>query len=150
MRRRKAREIALQLLFSLENQGKDGVSLPIANIENLTQEYFQNFGPKNHEEIVDTAFLRRLLQEILRDSEATDADIEKYSEHWKISRMTKIDRNIIRIGIEEIFHFEDIPPKVTLDECVEMAKRFGNEDSSAFVNGILDRALAASGRAKEK
>lgn len=150
MRRRKAREVALQLLFSLENQSRDGVSLPKANVEMITREYFENFGPKNFEEIVDTAFLRRLLQEILSDAEATDSDIENYSDHWKISRMTKIDRNIIRIGIEEIFHFEDIPPKVTLDECVEMAKRFGNEESSAFVNGILDRALAASGRSKDK
>jgi N utilization substance protein B len=60
--------------------------------------------------------------------------------------MTRIDRNILRIGAEELKSFKDIPPKVTLDECVELAKRFGTDDSSAFVNGILDKVSHSLGR----
>jgi N utilization substance protein B len=63
--------------------------------------------------------------------------------------MTKVDRNILRIGTEELKSFTDIPARVTLDECVELAKRFGTEDSSAFVNGVLDKVRITLGRSEE-
>ena len=95
------------------------------------------------------AFLQRLVQGILRDLPNLDEEIENHSDHWKLYRMTRIDRSILRIGAEELKSFSDIPPKVTLDECVELAKRFGTEDSSAFVNGILDKLRRALGREDE-
>jgi len=94
-------------------------------------------------------YLQRLLAGILSDLPNLDMEIEKHSEHWKLYRMTKIDRNILRIGVEELKSFHDIPPKVSLDECVELAKRFGTDDSSAFVNGILDKVRHSFGRGED-
>jgi transcription antitermination protein NusB len=144
MRRRKSREFALQILFSLENQEvlpADGSEVQLAVIS-----YLENFAPKNFEEISDLPYLQRLLAGILSDLPALDAELEKHSEHWKLYRMTRIDRNILRIGAEELKSFKDIPPKVSLDECVELAKRFGTDESSAFVNGILDKVSHSLGR----
>jgi N utilization substance protein B len=149
MRRRKSREFALQILFALENQSDgefnpDPTSVPLA-----VSSYVTNFGPKNTDEITDLPYLQRLVAGICADLETIDKEIVRYSEHWKLYRMTKIDRNILRIGVEELKNFRDIPSKVTLDECVELAKRFGTEDSSAFVNGILDKARTALGRTED-
>jgi len=144
MRRRKSREFALQILFSLENQEvlpADGSEVQLA-----VMSYLENFAPKNFEEISDLPYLQRLLAGILSDLPALDAELEKHSEHWKLYRMTRIDRNILRIGAEELKSFKDIPPRVSLDECVELAKRFGTEESSAFVNGILDKVSHSLGR----
>jgi N utilization substance protein B len=144
MRRRKSREFALQILFSLENQEvlpADGSEVQLA-----VMSYLENFAPKNFEEISDLPYLQRLLAGILSDLPALDAELEKHSEHWKLYRMTRIDRNILRIGAEELKSFKDIPPKVSLDECVELAKRFGTDESSAFVNGILDKVSHSLGR----
>ncbi len=143
MRRRKSREIALQILFSLENQERP---LSENRLENAIQSYLQNFASSQHEEITDVPYLQRLLAGVLTNVEALDKDLEKHSEHWKLYRMTKIDRNILRIGAHELQSFFDIPPKVTIDECVELAKRFSSEDSSAFVNGILDNVRKVLGR----
>lgn len=149
MRRRKSREFALQILFALENQAKDEFAPDPASVPLAVSNYITNFGPRNAEEITDLPYLTRLVTGICSDLQNIDKEIERYSEHWKLYRMTKIDRNILRIGVEELKNFKDIPPKVTLDECVELAKRFGTDDSSAFVNGILDRARSALGRTED-
>lgn len=149
MRRRKSREFALQILFALENQSEDEFSPDPNSIPAAVSSYMINFGPRNADETTDLPYLQRLVAGICADLENIDTSIEKFSEHWKLYRMTKIDRNILRIGVEELKNFKDIPPKVTLDECVELAKRFGTEDSSAFVNGILDKARVSLGRGEE-
>lgn len=145
MRRRKAREYALQILFAMENQS---LSSP-ADVEPAMTTFLQNFAAHGFEEQIDMPFLGRLLKGIFSDLAALDSGLEAKSEHWKLSRMTKVDRNVLRIGAYELHHFNDVPPKVTIDECVELAKRYGNEESSAFVNGILDQLLRATGREKE-
>ena len=149
MRRRKSRELALQILFALEHESTEGFSPIPENVAPAVSAYIESFGPRNAEEIADLPYLRRLLTGICADLASIDQSIEKYSEHWKLYRMTKIDRNILRIGVEELKSFRDIPPKVTLDECVELAKRFGTDDSSAFVNGLLDKARITLGRTEE-
>lgn len=146
MRRRKSREFALQILFSLESPDRE--SSP-EDLPKAIQTYLENFAPKTWEETSDVDYMRRLLAGILSDIHALDLELEKHSEHWKLYRMTRIDRNILRIGAEELKNFSDIPPKVSIDECVELAKRFGTEDSSAFVNGILDRVRHAFGRTED-
>jgi N utilization substance protein B len=149
MRRRKSREFALQILFALENQAQDEFAPDPASVPLAVSSYVANFGPRNTDEITDLPYLNRLVSGICADLRNIDKEIERYSEHWKLYRMTKIDRNILRIGVEELKNFKDIPPRVTLDECVELAKRFGTDDSSAFVNGILDKACSALGRTEE-
>lgn len=147
MRRRKAREYALQILFSLES--KDAETLGPQEIHAEIQSYLKNFAPATVETSVDTDFLTRLLSGICEDLEGIDADLEKNSDNWKLYRMSRIDRNILRIGSQELKHFQDIPPRVTMDECVELAKKYGSDESSAFVNGILDRIHSKSGRKEE-
>ena len=68
-----------------------------------------------------------------------DKKISEYAANWQLKRMAVIDRNILRIGVCELLHMPDIPPKVTINECVELAKKYGDLDSSKFVNGILDK-----------
>jgi N utilization substance protein B len=103
----------------------------------------------NYEGIVDVPYLMRLVSGICADLASIDAELERHSEHWKLYRMTRIDRNVLRIGVEELKSFRDVPSKVTLDECVELAKRFGTDDSSSFVNGVLDKVRHSLGRAED-
>ncbi len=74
--------------------------------------------------------------------EAIDDRIRAVSKHWRLERMSRVDRNIIRLGAYELLHVPEVPSRVTLNESVELAKRFGNEESAAFVNGVLDRIAA--------
>ena len=68
-----------------------------------------------------------------------DRLIESHSEHWRLDRISVIDRNILRIAIFELLYCDEIPPKVTLNEAIDLGKRFGSEESGSFINGILDR-----------
>lgn len=86
--------------------------------------------------IVD--FAKELVLGIWKNREALDRIIGKSSLNWRLERMSYVDRNILRIGAFELLHKEDIPPKVSIDEAVELGKRFGTEESGAFINGILD------------
>ena len=84
-------------------------------------------------------FLKRLVQGVLEHLSELDRLIEKYSENWRLDRINMIDRNILRIALFELLYCEEIPPKVTLNEAIDLGKRFGSEDSGSFINGILDR-----------
>ena len=83
-------------------------------------------------------FAEELLVGVQKNCSELDAVIEKYSANWKLSRIASVDKNVLRLAIYELLYREDIPKKVTLNEAVEIAKRFGTEESGAFVNGILD------------
>lgn len=133
MRRRKAREVALQILFSA-----DGKESPSAS--KLVEAYFANFAPTNLKEICDVPYLEKLLDGVFNNRQRLDAEITKQSENWKLTRMPPVDRNILRLGAQEImFPHDEVPPKVAIDESLELAKKYGTEESSAFVNGILDK-----------
>ena len=84
-------------------------------------------------------FSKKLLLGIWENRESLDRTIAQASLHWRLERMSHVDRNILRMGVFEILHMEDIPPKVSIDEAVEMGKKFGTEESGAFINGILDK-----------
>jgi N utilization substance protein B len=126
-RRSRAREVALQLLFQRDLNRR-----------------------------VDRAVLERFVRERLRDdtlipfclglydgAAAHQADIDRRlseaAENWRLVRMTAVDRNVLRLGAYELLHTPDTPPKVALDEAIELARRYGSADSPAFVNGVLDR-----------
>ena len=74
------------------------------------------------------------------------AAVRKASTNWRLERMARVDRNVLRLGAWELLHSQAVPRAVILDEAVELAKRFGSEESSAFVNGVLDRIAANLGR----
>ncbi len=135
MKRRKAREHILQILYQLENQ------FGIENLANApTQEIAETFlshFQKNREN-VDEAHLKRLLKAVVENFATIDSEIEKYSDHWKLNRMTRVDRNILRIAVAEFLYTNDVSYSVSMDEAIEIAKRFGADESPSFINGILD------------
>ncbi len=84
-------------------------------------------------------FAEKIVLGVLEHRREIDRLIERYSENWRLDRISTIDRNILRMAIFELLHCEDIPPKVTLNEAIDLGKRYGTEDSGSFINGILDR-----------
>lgn len=83
-------------------------------------------------------FCERLVRGVVEHRDEINRIVESQAEHWKMSRMTRIDRNILRIAVYELLYCEDIPPKVAMNEAVDIGKKFGSEESGAFINGILD------------
>jgi N utilization substance protein B len=126
-KRRKSREFALQVLYQLDIT-KQGI------IETLDQFQDHFSGQEEKDE-----FMERLAIGVQEHCQEIDGLIEKYSEHWRLDRMNIIDRAILRMAIFELLYCEEIPPKVTLNEAIELGRRFGSEDSRSFINGILDR-----------
>ena len=86
-------------------------------------------------------FARRLVEGVGKRQDEINALIELHSEHWKMSRMSRVDRNILRMAVLELLEMQDIPCKVTIDEAIELGKKFGTSESGAFINGILDQVL---------
>lgn len=84
-------------------------------------------------------FASLLCRGVLENLDAIDGILNRYSEHWRVSRMSPIDRNILRLSVYEMVFLSDIPLPVTINEAIEVAKEFGSETSAAFVNGILDK-----------
>ena len=96
------------------------------------------------------AFARELVAAAAERGAELDEHIAQASKNWRIDRMSRVDRNILRLGACELVAFRDVPVKVVINEAVELAKRFGTAESSAFVNGVLDRIATAVGRSPEE
>jgi len=125
-KRTKAREYALQMLYQVD-------------LTHATpQQTIQDFWTHHHAPHDIRDFATRLVQGTLEHLDEIDRLIATHANNWQISRMAVVDRNILRLGAYELLHVEEVPPKVCLNEAVELAKRFGDEESSKFVNGILD------------
>ena len=125
--RRRARECALQMLFQFDASE----STP----EVVVALYRQCFG----EGPLPDEFSIDLFMGIAKNVALIDETIAKSSDNWRLDRMSQVDRNILRIGVHEILNAENIPPRVAINEAVELAKRYGTVESASFVNGILDR-----------
>jgi len=126
--RHQARERALQILFQYDIHGRPGLRLDV-------------FWEKNEATEETKAFAERLVAGVLEKKTELDALIGRYATNWKISRMPIVDRNILRAGVYELLWMDDVPAKVTVNEAIELAKSFGDDDASKFVNGILDQVL---------
>jgi N utilization substance protein B len=127
-KRRLARELAIQFLYQYDlNGGTVDESLP----------YFWD----TQTDISDGAkhFAEELIRGCVANLAPIDEQIRKYTEHWELPRMAAVDRNILRLAIYEMTCRDDIPPVVSINEAVDIAKRFSTRESGAFVNGILDR-----------
>ena len=132
-----ARESALQMLYALETSAAD--------VELVIRDFWR--------EMPGDAEGRPYADEIVRGlstaRDAADARIRTASTNWRLERMTRVDRNLLRMGAWELENRRDIPRAVVIDEAVEIAKRYGAEDSGAFVNGVLDRIAEDLGRIDE-
>ena len=125
--RRKSRELALQALFYMD-MSRNGWK------DELLDRFCENFKPADKA----LPFLLKLVQGVMRDRGEIDAIIERFSSHWKIGRMSSVDRNIMRIAVYEMICCQDIPHKVSINEAIDIGKKFGTEETGAFINGILD------------
>jgi N utilization substance protein B len=91
-------------------------------------------------------FMKELVMSLVSKMKEIDEIIQKYSDHWVLDRMTVIDRNILRIGTCELLLNFSTPPKVVINEAIDIAKKYGNEDSPEFINGILDKVYNEIGQ----
>jgi transcription antitermination factor NusB len=127
-KRRKAREVALQLLYQLDVQGESG-----------PERHLPEFWTRHPVDREVREFAEVLIRGTKLHEPKIDEIISEYTEHWELDRMAVVDRNILRQGVFEILWMEDVPPKVAINEALEIAKRFSTHESSRFINGILDR-----------
>ncbi len=125
--RRKAREYCLQILFQMEFS------------KQKLKEVMDHFWAENPSSDEVMAFTLELVEGTLRNVAEIDAELESSSTNWKLSRMAAVDKNILRQSAYELLYREDIPHSVTINESVEIAKKFGTDDSASFINGVLDK-----------
>jgi N utilization substance protein B len=135
--RRKARELAIQVIFSLDF----GVNSP----EEAFELVYRNFDPD--EQI--KGFSKELVLGVWEKRKQIDEMINRASKNWRIDRMSRVDKSILRLATYEILYRDDIPPKVSINEAIEIAKKFGNNNSYGFINGVLDNIYNSLGLKKE-
>ncbi len=128
MNRRKAREYALQMLFQSEFAGKErGITYP------------EDFLPPAKEKEAMKKFVEELVTGTIRNIAEIDKVIQGAAENWDLNRMAAVDRNILRLAIFEILYRKDIPSAVTINEALEIAKKYSSLESVPFINGLLDK-----------
>ncbi len=138
-KRRRARELTLQFLYQYDTLRES--SPEEINIEDMLRLFWTAKETPVGGEVME--FSNRLVIGACGNIGGIDEIIKDYSEHWRLSRMSRIDRNILRMAIYELVYLRDIPSPVTINEAVELAKKYGTEESGAFVNGILDKIRIA-------
>ena len=123
-----ARTLAMQTLFAWDFNGQAS-----DNLKDIIVENFENFAP----DFDDNGFAENTVYGVIDNLKIIDSYIVKYATEWPLDQITIIDRNILRIGVYEIIIDESIPPRVAINEAIEIAKNYGGESSGKFVNGVL-------------
>jgi transcription antitermination factor NusB len=126
-KRTRAREIALQFLYQMDLRGAD--------LLGEAKHFFRN----EEEDKSAREFAIQLVNGVAAHREELDQAIRAVAQNWEIARMAVIDRNVLRMAAFELFHCPDIPPKVAINEAIELGKRYSTQNSGAFINGILDK-----------
>jgi N utilization substance protein B len=134
--RHSGRAAALQMLFQMEASG--------ATADEAIRLFWRSFGADADPE--GRLYAEDAVRGVHAQLPSLDEHIAEASTHWRIERMTRVDRNVLRLGAWELAHRDDVPREVVLDEAIELAKEFGTEESSAFVNGVLNRIADTLGR----
>ena len=124
--RRKSRELAMQALFYMDMSQSDS--------QETLESYCNHFSPSKKV----LPFFHELIKGVTRSRIQIDALIEQFSSNWKIHRMPLVDRNVLRIAVFELLYCADIPVKVSINEAIDIAKKYSTKNSGPFVNGILD------------
>ena len=125
--RRKAREYALQMLFQWD--------ITHDSIDQVASTFFQN-QPEESQAVVD--FANQLVTSTVEHVEQIDDFIRRHAEHWRLDRMATVDRNILRLAVQEFLYDKDTPKTVVINEAIEIARRFSAQESPQFINGVLD------------
>ena len=150
--RRQARERAVQFLFQIDMNPEEDLESALEHfwlhqrpevIEMLEGKSswgeHKELPPPTDGDITIQQFAEPLVRGVLEHRDALDAELSQNAANWDLDRMAGVDRNILRLAIYEMLHREDIPPVVSINEAVDLAKKFSTEDSGKFVNGILDK-----------
>ncbi len=135
MKRRKAREYALQLLFQIDFTKRE-----------LERKDLEEFWSDKKESGDVKEFTEKLVKGTLESLDEIDGIIEKATENWFLKRMAAVDRNILRFAAYEILHREDIPYAVTINEALEIAKKYSSAEAASFLNGVLDKLAKEAGK----
>ena len=151
-KRREARERAIQFLFQHDLNPPENLELELAQFWNsqrlaaIEDEKAPSiWGPRTElpppsaEEAETRLFADPLIRGVLEQRDQIDEQIKKHAKNWDFHRIAAVDRNIMRLAIYEMLHRDDIPPVVSINEAVDIAKKFSTQDSGKFVNGILDK-----------
>jgi N utilization substance protein B len=134
-RRRQGRELALQLLYELDVRGE-------ADPAGVTDDFWRRQPASDDVR----AFAEAIVRGVRANQAKIDELIERFAEHWELDRMAVVDRNVLRAGIWELLWGIEVPPKVAINEAIEVARRFSTEESTRFINGLLDRVRREFGR----
>ena len=126
-KRRKAREVVLESLYCYEIRG-----------DACIDEIFENIKDTHQLDAETAEFARNLLMKTIDNLDKLDNEIVTHVKNWDLNRLATIDKNVLRLGLAELFYFPDIPKKVSIDEAIELAKTYGSAESGRFVNGVLD------------
>jgi len=125
--RRKAREYALQMLFQWD--------ITRDTIDQIAETFFHD---QEHEPQSVVDFARQLVQGTVEHVEEIDRLIQRHAEHWRLDRMATVDRNLLRMAVQEFLYDRETPKTVVINEAIEIARRFSTQESPQFINGILD------------
>jgi N utilization substance protein B len=135
-KRREGREAAVQFLYQFDVNRR-----PVDEL--LATFWALRSGPGKPEASAKTrTFTEEIVQGVAAHMEEIDQRIVKYAANYELHRIATVDRNVLRVGIYEMLHCADVPPVVAINEAIEIAKKFGSEESGRFINGILDRVRA--------
>src|SRR5688572_14076993 len=150
--RREARERAVQFLFQYDLNKPENFELALAQFWNSQREaaiaeekgkarwgQAVELPPPTSDETSMRHFAEPLIRGTLENRESIDEKIQHYAKNWELARMAVVDRNILRLAIYEMLYRDDIPPVVSINEAVDIAKKFSTQDSGKFVNGLLDK-----------
>lgn len=133
--RTRAREWALGVLYAWESRGDD-TPLDVVLEEFMAR---RSIAPARR------PYVRRLITAIAEDVDELDREIQGAVTNWRLERLAVIDRNVLRIGAAELLRFDDIPPRVSIQEALMLAERYGTDQSPRFVNGVLDAVMRRAG-----
>jgi N utilization substance protein B len=141
--RRQGREVALQVLCAIDANPDVGAAAALEVVVShlLTSE--DDDGELPGADVFDRGFAETLLRAATGNREKIDETISQISRTWRLDRMARVDRNVLRLAVAEILFLPEVPARVTINEAVELAKRYGAAESSAFVNGLLDSVIKA-------
>ena len=137
-KRRQSREMASQFLYQVSITGHD-------NWETLLKRFWKEQSAADDVE----KFATRIIREVITRQDGIDKIIATYTTNWDISRIAMVDKNILRMAVSELLYMNDIPPIVSINEAVDIAKKYGTTDSGKFVNGILDKIRIEFAKGKD-
>lgn len=131
MNRKRSREIAMELLF--------GMTLSKNTLEETIETFMEDYEMKLN--TIDLDYIKEILLKVEENKVVIDKKIEESLTNWKLDRVSKVNLSILRLAIGEMLYIEDVPEKVAINEAIELTKKYSDEKSVAFINGVLDKAF---------